>query len=297
MHLLGRIAQIISAILFGVWAILKIASDLSGVAVMIDDPSQSLKAINDGLIWLFSTPWWAPALLAVVALCLIFWPTLTEIFQYTTDHRQLSAQQHEADHRGQIRMSIALLLTIVFGVGFFSCAVWYGLEKRPVVTAGLREEAPPSPQVAPAKIDAAPPPKMAEAPAPTAPPLPAPTAPSHKPGRDYVSAEITPEYLVGLYDGNTRLRADTLVSDQVGKWMRVSGALGEVQPSGKTDALVVFASRTKPTIYMWFSSEWLARLALLSKNQNINVEGQLKTVQSYNATVILENCELLDDTK
>jgi hypothetical protein len=142
------------------------------------------------------------------------------------------------------------------------------------------------------------PPKMVEVPAPILPPPPpVRTTPPKKPDRDYVSAEVTPEYLLGLYDGNTRLRAETLVSQQVGKWMQVSGPLGEIHSSFKTNALVVFSSRKKPTIYMWFNEEWIDRLALLPKNQNINVEGQLKKVTDYNATVELENCELLDSPR
>ena len=114
-----------------------------------------------------------------------------------------------------------------------------------------------------------------------------------KPDRDYVDARVTPEFLVELYKGNTKLRAETLVSEQVGKWMLVSGPLGEIHSSGRVHALVVFASQKKPIVYMWFSDEWIDRLALLSKNQNITVIGQLKKVTDYNATVELENCELL----
>jgi hypothetical protein len=158
------------------------------------------------------------------------------------------------------------------------------------------DAAPPKRDVTPPKEKVVPP-KIVEMPAPILPPPPVPTTPPKKPGRDYVNAEITPEYLVGLYDGNTKLRAETLVSEQVGKWMRVSGPLGEIHASGKTDALVVFSSRKEPTIYMWFTGEWIARLALLPKNQNINVEGQLKKVTGYNTTVELENCELLDGPK
>jgi hypothetical protein len=137
-------------------------------------------------------------------------------------------------------------------------------------------------------------PQVTARPAVTVPDPPIPTTPPKKAGREYVDAHVTPEFLVGVYDGNTRLRAETLVSEQVGKWMHVSGPLGEVHPSGRTDALVVFETRRKPTVYMWFSGEWLDQLALLPKNQNVNVIGQLKKVTGYNATVELENCELLD---
>jgi hypothetical protein len=303
MRLLWRVGEIIGAVSLGVWAILKIASNVSGIAIMIDDPDQSLKAINRGLAWLFSTPWWVPTLLAAIAMALIFWSTLTEIFEYTTNHRPLRAraQKHE-DHRRQIRMSVALLGMIVFGAGFFACAAWwYALERRPATTAKLEIAPEASPSVvaapqAPIPSDAAlpitGPSKVVEAPAPTG--HPPPTAPFRQPGRNYVDAHVTPEFLVGLYDGNTKLRADTLVSEQIGKWVLVSGPVGEIHSSTKDFALVVFASRKKPSIYMWFSGEWIDRLASLPKNKQISVVGQLKKVTDYSATVELENCELLD---
>jgi hypothetical protein len=206
------------------------------------------------------------------------------------------------------KMSIPIIGMIASGlclVGFF--VAW--LISEYAATPKIADNGPTSvsttPPVAPSPIPVTPTPssspepkitapKVVEAPVPTAPQLPVPTSPSKKPGRNYVEAHVTPEFLVGLYDGNTKLRADTLVSEQVGKWMQVSGPLGEIHSSSKTSALVVFAYRKKPTIYMWFSAEWIARLALLPKNQNINVEGQLKEVTSYNATIDLENCELLD---
>lgn len=132
------------------------------------------------------------------------------------------------------------------------------------------------------------------------PATPLPPATPEKPPRNFVDVHVTPEFLVGLYEGNTALRAETLVSEQLGKWMRVSGPLGEIHPGmvmsnrERSSSLVVFASHTKPIVYMWFSGEWIDRLALLPKNQNISVVGKIKKVVDYNATVELENCELLD---
>lgn len=92
-----------------------------------------------------------------------------------------------------------------------------------------------------------------------------------------------------------------LISEQIGKWMPVAGPLGEIHPGQifgtfpRTPTLVVFASNTKPIVYMWFSAEWVERLARLPRNQNITVLGQIKKVTHYNTTVELENCELVVD--
>jgi hypothetical protein len=130
-------------------------------------------------------------------------------------------------------------------------------------------------------------------------PSPPPARPQ-QPARTFVDADVTPEYLAGLYKGNTALRAETLVAEQIGKWMSVSGPLGEVHPvqvlgGTKAHSLVVFSySAGKAPIYMWFSGEWMDRLALLSKDQNISVQGQIKKVVSYDSRIELENCELID---
>jgi hypothetical protein len=44
-----------------------------------------------------------------------------------------------------------------------------------------------------------------------------------KPPRIFVDSHVTPESLMGLYEGNTTLRAETLISEQIGKWVPVSG--------------------------------------------------------------------------
>jgi hypothetical protein len=136
------------------------------------------------------------------------------------------------------------------------------------------------------------------APSPAA--IPTQTIPPDPP-KQFVDPHVTPDCLVGLYDGNTALRAETLISEQIGKWMSVSGPLGEIHPGSimltsgrRTRSLAVFAYGTKPTVYMWFSDEWFHRLALLPQNQNISVVGKIKNVTGYNSKVELENCELVD---
>jgi hypothetical protein len=140
--------------------------------------------------------------------------------------------------------------------------------------------------------------------APIAPSLAAirsPPIPPKKPSRKFADTHVTPEFLVNLYQGNTALRAETLISEHIDEWMFVSGPLGEILPgllifnsSVRTPTLVVFATHTNPIVYMWFSGEWIDRLALLPKNQNISVLGKLKKVTGYNSKVELEDCELVD---
>jgi hypothetical protein len=129
-------------------------------------------------------------------------------------------------------------------------------------------------------------------------PNPRPPTPPVEPRRIFVDSHVTPQFLVGLYEGNTALRARTLVSEQIGKWMPVSGPLGEIHPGPvflgeKIDTMVVFSFSQKPQVYMWFSSrEWTDRLALLAKNQHISVIGQIKKIEPDQ--VVLEKCELVD---
>ena len=106
-----------------------------------------------------------------------------------------------------------------------------------------------------------------------------------------VMVEVTPEYLWRLCEGRTSTQAEHLISDYIGKWMPVSGPLGDVKPSGQ----VTFQHTpgTHTVIYMYFHKKrWLTRLSALHLGENISVRGRIEKVNSLE--LHLETCEIVD---
>jgi hypothetical protein len=106
-----------------------------------------------------------------------------------------------------------------------------------------------------------------------------------------VMVDVTPEYLWGLFEGRTSAQAEQRVADYIGKWMLVSGPLGDVKPSGQ----VTFQHKpgTHTVIYVYFHKKrWLDRLSALHLGENISVRGRIEKVNSLE--LHLETCELID---
>jgi hypothetical protein len=84
-----------------------------------------------------------------------------------------------------------------------------------------------------------------------------------KPG-ERIFADITPRYLVGLFKGHTDLQAKPLTKPFLGKWMRVSGVLGNVLSNRANISQVTFQSKSPFaadyeafTVFMYFDrKQW-----------------------------------------
>jgi hypothetical protein len=98
--------------------------------------------------------------------------------------------------------------------------------------------------------------------------------------------DVTPEYLMHFFEGHTDIQARTRVADFIGKWMKVSGPLGNVTSSPQ----VTFADLSP--VYMFFRKKWVDRLLILRREDNITVLGQIAHVERGN--LVLYNCELID---
>jgi hypothetical protein len=106
--------------------------------------------------------------------------------------------------------------------------------------------------------------------------------------------DVSPEYLVGLFDQQTSLQAQKLADAFLGKWMLVTGSLGDVAGFGEAGSQMVFATTfPEVTIYMWFHDhEYVEeRLAVLTKGTRLTVLGQIDRIRSTD--VQLTNCELV----
>ena len=105
-----------------------------------------------------------------------------------------------------------------------------------------------------------------------------------------VVVDVTPEYLWQLFEGRTSAQAGKLVASYIGKWMQVSGPLGDV---GTFQVTFRNIRGTYTVIYMYFrKKQWITRLSALTLGENITVLGRIERVNSLE--LHLETCELVD---
>jgi hypothetical protein len=114
-----------------------------------------------------------------------------------------------------------------------------------------------------------------------------------------VIIDATPAYLVGFFKGHTHIQAEKLTEAYRGKWLKVSGPLGDVMGNTSERAQVTFA-RNAPIfvgryfqVFMYFDrSQWDDRLSVLRPGTKITVIGRIREINRIE--VHLENCELVD---
>lgn len=110
-----------------------------------------------------------------------------------------------------------------------------------------------------------------------------------------VKFEGTPEDLTGMFKGVTAIQGRKLVEQQFGKWMAVSGPIGNVLSSQEDRAFVTFQDRSlfnNNVVYALFrGKEWVDRLSLLHQGDPIALTGRIETVDSQGIT--LQDCEFV----
>lgn len=120
--------------------------------------------------------------------------------------------------------------------------------------------------------------------------------------RIFVGASITPRYLLGFFEEHTGIQATQMTKPFVGKWMRLSGPLGEVlAPRPEYGAQLTFQKNDPKgetdwfryvLIFMRFDPPWVDRLSILRRGDQLTVIGQIKTVEPL--VLNLDHCELVD---
>ncbi len=131
-------------------------------------------------------------------------------------------------------------------------------------------------------------------------PEPPPKA-AEKQGRVFVGESITPEYLIGIFREHTAIQGATLTAAYLGKWMKVSGSLGNVISTTPDRAQLTFERAEVPLtertwfhytgFYMMFSRPWIDHLAIAKRGDKLTVIGQIERIDSV--SVQLKNCELV----
>lgn len=124
--------------------------------------------------------------------------------------------------------------------------------------------------------------------APIPPTLPTPNITTKLVGSRIV-VDVTPEYLTGLFSQHLNVQAKRLIEPYIGKWMKLSGPLGDVYFNQVTFAHSLFG---RATVFMYPSEGFIDRCSVLLRGTHIEVIGRIKDVDVL--AVHLENCELID---
>jgi hypothetical protein len=118
---------------------------------------------------------------------------------------------------------------------------------------------------------------------------------------DRVFVDVTPAQLVSHFGQYTSIQAAKLTEAYVGKWMRLSGQLGDVLGDpGSPHLQVTFQKKGFPgdpdyeyfSVYMYFGREWDERFATLLRGTQISVAGQIERVGAWGLDLV--RCELED---
>jgi hypothetical protein len=124
---------------------------------------------------------------------------------------------------------------------------------------------------------------------------------AEKQDRVFVGESITPEYLIGIFREHTAIQGATLTAAYLGKWMKVSGSLGDVVSTTPNLAQLTFERAEVPftertwfdytSFYMMFRRPWIDHLEIAKRGDKLTVIGQIERIDSV--SVQLENCELV----
>ena len=121
------------------------------------------------------------------------------------------------------------------------------------------------------------------------PPEPPPTT-SH-PERVFLPGDVDPKYLTSLYRENTSLQADAIARNYIGKWMKLSVAVEDIE-RGYDGSFRIFSYQgSHIAVGMVFTADWGDRVSVLRRGSQITVVGILHEVDSR--VIHLRNCELI----
>ena len=109
-----------------------------------------------------------------------------------------------------------------------------------------------------------------------------------------VLVDVTPQYLTDFFREHTDIQARKLLEAFIGKWMRVSGPVGDVYPNDESNATVYFYPPTygRTQVLMYFNDKAIIddRLRVLKKGDRKTVIGQIDW--AWPQQLELDNCEL-----
>ena len=81
---------------------------------------------------------------------------------------------------------------------------------------------------------------------------------------------------MSLYKDKMTFQADELFADFVGKWMRLSGSIRDLNARSGS-ILVTFDQPVTEKLFMFFDASWKDRLSIIPQGTVISVECQITT--------------------
>ena len=119
--------------------------------------------------------------------------------------------------------------------------------------------------------------------------------------RIYLGKDVTPKFLSDMHRKNTTIQADKLSEDYVGKWLRISGRVGDISlldfHKGPQIYVTVYLPRKAKTreefdmVQLYFdNAKWGDRVNSLGRGHEINAIGKVAHIDFLG--VRLEDCEL-----
>jgi hypothetical protein len=121
----------------------------------------------------------------------------------------------------------------------------------------------------------------------TSPPVSAPSNVSAPTSSDREFVDESPEYITSLYEGRTELQAEALAQPYINKFIRVSGQVSSIVPSGAAAYVNLDDGHTGYSAF--FDENWTSRLTALNVGETISVTGRILRVGRQH--LWLEHCE------
>jgi hypothetical protein len=131
---------------------------------------------------------------------------------------------------------------------------------------------------------------------PTGPTGSAQVQPAQAPQRLFIPPSVTPLYLMEFFEGNTDAQGQRSVADYVGKWMRVEGAVSNVQVFDTSAAVTCYLEKAGSvlaiSIGMWFPEKSKESVKFLGRGDEIAVVGRIARLGRLE--IELRDCELAE---
>jgi len=112
---------------------------------------------------------------------------------------------------------------------------------------------------------------------------------------DRIVVNVTPDYLMGIFRERTTADARRLTANYIGKWMRISGTVYDVDRTdlgrGKEGNFVTVIWNKNTSVSLVFHEQrWMDSVSVWKRGDTVTVLGQIQHLGAL--TIILNNCEL-----
>jgi hypothetical protein len=120
---------------------------------------------------------------------------------------------------------------------------------------------------------------------------------AHESSRIFVSASVTPAYLIGLFKEHTSFQAKKLIEQYLGKWMPITGLVHDTNPtttfsfSDPQQIAQLFIFEEGRLLTARFNESWVDRIAILRRGDKVSFIGKIADVNAM--AIDLDDCELV----